>query len=292
MFVCLNNWIGGNTVSMQELLMDVLHDSVPMIPFLFLTYLLLEYLEHHESYEYQRKLLSWKRFAPMFGAVLGIVPQCGFSVIASGLFVDGAISMGTLLAVFISTSDEAIPILIAHPDHAQLLPQVIMVKFFLAIFVGYLTDFLLRAHYHNGNEELKVERCSCEDDHGSILHNAISRTLRIFLFVFVVDLLLSGLITFIGEDRLSTLLLDQSFLQPFFAALIGFIPNCAASVILAQLYVSSVISFGSLIAGLVSSAGLGLMVLLKVDKQKKEVFLILGSLFLTAFLFGSLLQFF
>lgn len=276
---------------MEELIMYVLHDSVPMIPFLFLTYLLLEYLEHHESYEYQKKVLTLKRFAPIFGALLGMLPQCGFSVIASGLFVDGAISMGTLLAVFISTSDEAIPILIAHPEHAQLLPQVLLLKLLLAVFIGYLVDFLLKGHYHNGLEEVQVARCSCEDAHGSILHNAIARTIRIFLFVLIVNFLLSGLIAFIGEERLSTLLLDQSFLQPFFASLIGFIPNCAASVILAQLYVSEVISFGSLMAGLISSAGLGLMVLIKVDKHKKEIGAILGILFLTAFVFGSLLQF-
>lgn len=277
---------------MQDLLMDVVHDSLPMLPFLFITYFVLEYIEHHESFRYQRRALTFKRFAPLFGALLGIVPQCGFSVIASGLFVDGAISMGTLLAVFISTSDEAIPILIAHPDHAQLLPQVILIKLILAIIVGYLTDIFLQRHYHNGSEELKLTRCSCEDEHGSILHNAIARTLKIFFFVFVVNFILSALIDFIGEERLSALLLDQSIFQPFFATIIGCIPNCAGSVILAQLYISNVISFGSLVAGLVSSAGLGLLVLLKVDKHKKEVLAIIIILFLSAFLSGSLLQFF
>lgn len=277
---------------MEEILIDILHDTLPMLPFLFITYLVLEYLEHHESYAYQRKLLSLKRFGPIFGSLLGIIPQCGFSVIASGLYVDGVVSLGTLIAVFISTSDEAIPILIAHPDHASLLPKVIVVKFVIALLVGYVVDVCLR-HYHRGSKEILPHvHCSCEEDHGSIFKNAIARTIKIFIFVFIVNFLLSILISYIGEERLSSLLFEQSIFQPMLAALVGFIPNCAASVILAQLYISDVLSFGALVAGLISSAGLGLMVLLKVDHNKKEVICILCILFLSAFLSGTFLQLF
>lgn len=273
-----------------ELLDEVIHDSLPMLPFLFITYFLLEYLEHKNSFDMKGRLLSLRRYGPLFGAVLGIIPQCGFSVIASGLYVDGAISIGTLLAVFISTSDEAIPILLAHPQEAKLLPIIILIKLVIAIIVGYLVDIFLMKHHHRGSIASHEYACSCDEEHGSVVKNATIRTLKIFLFVFVVNFLLTALITWIGEDQLSRLLFGQSYLQPFFAAIIGFVPNCAASVILAQLYISSIVSFGSLLAGLISSAGLGLMVLLKVDKNRKEVCFILLILFLTAFVSGSLLQ--
>lgn len=278
-------------MDMNEIILEVMHDSIPMLPFLFLTYLLLEWLEHREHHNTQRYLLSLQKVGPIFGAVLGILPQCGFSVIASGLYVDGAISLGTLIAVFISTSDEAIPILIAHPDHASLLAKVIVLKIVLAMIVGYLVDLVLQRRHHSKSQKAHEFHCSCEVNHGSIWKNALVRTLKIFVFVWVVNFLLTTLIALIGEDQLGAILLEKSFLQPFFATLLGFLPNCAASVILAQLFILDMISFGALMAGLISSAGLGLMVLLKVDKNRKEVGMILLILFLSAFLSGTLLQF-
>lgn len=278
---------------MIDVLMDTIHDTLPMLPLLFLTYLVLEYIERREAFDMQRKLLSLRRFGPLFGSLLGIIPQCGFSVIAAGLFVDHAISLGTLIAVFISTSDEAIPILIAHPDHASLLPSVIAIKFFLALIIGYLVDiFVQKTTFLSEQKDLSPLACHCEEHTHSLWKDACYRTLKIFLFVFVVNFLLSGLIVMIGEDHLASMLLEKSLFQPLLAAMVGFIPNCAASVILAQLYISDVVSFGSLIAGLMTSAGLGLMVLLRMDANKKEIIKILMIMLLSAWLCGTLLQIF
>lgn len=278
---------------MIDVLIETIHDTLPMLPLLFLTYLVLEYIERKEAFDMQRKLLSLKRFGPLFGAILGIIPQCGFSVIAAGLYVDRAISLGTLVAVFISTSDEAIPILLAHPDQASLLPNVILVKLALALFVGYLVDIIGRnSAFLKKQGEFKPLSCSCKSHEHALWKDALYRTMQIFIFVFVVNFLLSGLIELIGEEHLGAILLEQSFFQPLLAAILGFIPNCAASVILAQLYVEGVVSFGALTAGLVTSAGLGLMVLLRMDTDKKEIANILFILLLSAWISGSILQLF
>lgn len=276
---------------MIDVLMETIHDTIVMLPLLFLTYLLLEYVERKDAYDTQRKLLSLRRFGPLCGAFLGVIPQCGFSVIAAGLYVDKAISIGTLIAVFISTSDEAIPILLAHPDQVSTLPLIIGIKVIVAICVGYGVDRLIGQRKLKGiAHKDETLACSCSTHEHSLWKDALIRTLKIFLFVFVVNFLLTMLITVIGEDRLGSLLLEKSMIQPLLAAILGFIPNCAASVILSELYVSGVVSFGALTAGLISGAGLGLMVLIKSDRDKKELLYILLILLLSAWLSGTILQ--
>lgn len=278
---------------MSELLQDVLHDAIPMLPFLFVTYLLMEYLEHKGNEKFQHGLEHAKRFGPILGAAFGVIPQCGFSVLASGLYMNQTITLGTLLAVFISTSDEAIPILIAQPKQFTTLIYVIIVKVIIAIFVGYLVDAMVKSHHMKTSHPLHDIHADCEEEekeHG-IVYIAFVHTIKIFLFIFVVNLLLSLLIHYVGEASLKQVLAQGSILQPILAALTGFIPNCAASVILAQLFMDGVISFGSLTAGLITSAGLGLLVLFKMYDNKKDIARILLILFVSATASGILLQF-
>ena len=280
---------------MLDVMEDVLHDALPMLPFLFITYLLMEYLEHRGNERLTKGLENARRLGPVIGAVFGVIPQCGFSVLASGLYMNGTITLGTLLAVFISTSDEAIPILVSQPDQFSTLISVILVKLVIAIIVGYLVDSLVKNHHLKKNHPLKDIHGDCEkeeEEHHGIVYIACIHTIKIFIFVFAVNLLLSFLIYFAGEDTLASFLVDGSVLQPILAAFVGFIPNCAASVILAQLYMDSVISFGSLTAGLITSAGLGLLVLLRMYDNKKDIIRILGILFISAAVSGILLQMF
>lgn len=280
---------------MNEIIADILHDSLPMLPFLFLTYIFMEYVEHKSSDTFKKRLEKTRTLGPLLGAILGIVPQCGFSVLASGLYMNNSISLGTLISVFISTSDEAIPILIAQPKQIPMLLMVILVKLFVAIFVGYFVDILVRKRHlhqkhpiHNPHVE-----CNSEDKHShSILYIAFIHTIKIFTFVFVVNVLLSIFIHYVGKDTLSYMLASGSMLQPVVASFVGFIPNCAASVLLAQLAMEGVITFGALCAGLITSAGLGLLVLLKMYDNRKDILRILCILFLTAILTGSILQLF
>lgn len=280
----------------QEIINDVFHDTLPMLPFLFLTYVLMEYLEHKGNDKFKKQLERVKKLGPLVGALLGIVPQCGFSVLASGLYMNNSISLGTLIAVFISTSDEAIPILVAQPNQLDTLLLIIFIKLCIAIFVGYLIDILVKTHHLRQNHPLHNIHEECEketkEEHHSIVYIAAIHTLKIFVFIFVVNFLLSTFIHYIGKDTLSSILVNGSFLQPILAALAGFIPNCAASILLAQLYMDGVLSFGALSAGLITSAGLGLLVLLRMYDNKKDIIRILLILFLTAVTSGILMQWF
>ena len=279
---------------MLELLEDVLHDAIPMLPFLYITYLLMEYLEHKGNAHFTRILENTRKLGPILGAILGVIPQCGFSVLAVGLYLNGTITVGTLLAVFISTSDEAIPILVSQPKEFNTLIGVIVVKLIVAIIVGYLVDTMVRHHQLKQNHPIKNIHADCEkeeEEHG-IFYIAFIHTMKIFVFVFVINFILSYIMDAIGQDTLRMFLANGSIIQPAFAAIAGFIPNCAASVILAQLYLDQVISFGSLTAGLITSARLGLLVMLKMYDNKKDIIRIMLILFMSAVVTGILLQLF
>ena len=279
---------------MLELLENVLHDAIPMLPFLYITYLLMEYLEHKGNAHFTRILENTRKLGPILGAILGVIPQCGFSVLAVGLYLNGTITVGTLLAVFISTSDEAIPILVSQPKEFNTLIGVIVVKLIVAIIVGYLVDTMVRHHQLKQNHPIKNIHADCEkeeEEHG-IFYIAFIHTMKIFVFVFVINFILSYIMDAIGQDTLRMFLANGSIIQPAFAAIAGFIPNCAASVILAQLYLDQVISFGSLTAGLITSAGLGLLVMLKMYDNKKDIIRIMLILFMSAVVTGILLQLF
>ena len=278
---------------MLEIIMDTLHDILPMLPFLYITYYLMEYLEHHTTERFKQRLESAKQFGPLIGAVLGIVPQCGFSVLASGLYMNKSITLGTLIAVFVSTSDEAIPILISQPSQFPVLLKVIIMKVVVAIIAGYSIDFLIKRKYirqyhtlHNIHETCERERVQ----HHTLAYIACKHTIKILVFIFVVNVVLSAGISYIGSERLGAILASGSIFQPMIAAFVGFIPNCAASVILVQLSMEGILSFGALCAGLITSAGLGLLVLFKMYDNKKDILRIMGILFIVAILSGSLLQ--
>lgn len=277
---------------MNEILHEVVHDTLPMIPFLFITYLLMEFIEHRTNDQFQKKIKNARKLGPFVGSLFGIVPQCGFSVLASGLYINRTISLGTLVAVFISTSDEAIPILIAQPSQFDTLLKVIVIKLIVAIFVGYLVDFLIKNHRITQAHAIKDVHEHCHDEkQKSIFYIALIHTIKIFVFIFVVNFLLSTFIYYIGEERLASLLAQGSLWQPIIAAFVGFIPNCAASILLATLYMDGVISFGALCAGLITSVGLGLLVLLRMYDNKRDILRILSILFISAIVCGTILQY-
>lgn len=265
-----------------DIILDTLLDSVKMLPFLFGAYLLIEFLEHKASDKLQNALSKSGNHGIVVGAILGTVPQCGFSVAAANLYSGKVITLGTLIAVFISTSDEAIPVLLSSPGNAGVLLKLIIAKIVIALIAGFLVDFVLKARHIQENEpELQdhnvlCHHCGCE--HG-IIRSAIKHTVSIFLFILLVSFVLNGLITWIGQDTISKVLLTDSVFQPFIAALIGLIPNCAASVMLVQLFLAGSLSFGSVVAGLCTGAGIGLAVLFRANRNWKKNLLILLLLY-------------
>lgn len=272
---------------MQEIIQDTLADSLPMLPILFIAYLLLEIYEHHGNSEKEYGYL--RKYGPIFGAFLGVFPQCGFSVVAATMFLNGRITIGTLLSIFIATSDEAIPILLSNPDVYESIFALLLVKIIVGITVGYLVDNLFRSYkiYH-GSYKLK-EQATC-DVHENVVMTAIKHTLKIFAFVLIVNFILTLILSQIGEDTLSTILLSHTPFQPIISGIFGFIPNCAASVVLTQLYIAGVLSFGALSAGLITNAGLGLLILIRYRIEKRYLLFIIIVLFMSATITGMLLS--
>jgi hypothetical protein len=268
---------------MWEFLEDALMDSLKMLPFLFTAYLTLEYIEHKSS---DKLVEGLRKFGVVGGAVLGSVPQCGFSVAASNLYAGRIISAGTLAAVFISTSDEAIPILLSSKADFKLILSLIAVKIVLAAMAGLMADSVFAGLFKVKIKEgiaSSIHRhvctdCGCHGEEG-ILKPALKHTVNIFIFLFFTNLFLNFLIGLAGEENLSEM-----------AGMIGLIPNCAASIILTRLYIEGSISFGSAIAGLSTGAGAGLLVLFRMNRNIKENVKIISYIYVFSVLAGFLIQ--
>lgn len=276
---------------MLEMLLDALIDTAKMLPFLFGAYFLLEYIEHKAGHLLSDKLLALGGFAPVGGALISCVPQCGFSVAAANLFSGRLITTGTLIAVFISTSDEALPILIASGQSFLLIMQILLFKVLIGITAGILIDLFIKKRF-SSNQASGISHSDCHNT-GSIwgvFFAAFKHTLYIALFIFVFLFIINILISFIGTDNLSAFLMTGHFLQPILAALIGLIPNCLPSVLLTQLYISGTLTFGSLMAGLITSAGLGPIFLFRMNKNIKQNIMILLCLYIIGAAIGMLLQ--
>lgn len=255
---------------MVEIILDAALDTLKLLPFLYLTYLVLEFIEQRAEAGSVRLVRQSGLWGPFVGAALGIVPQCGFSASASNLFAQRLISAGTLIAVFLSTSDEMLPIMISRAVGAGTILKILGVKLLAGIAAGILADKLFRLCRHEGetvdlHELCEEENCGCEE-HG-IFVSALLHTVQIAGFVLIINLALGLLLHFIGEENLSSLILNKPVVGPVISALVGLIPNCAASILITELYLSGAMTAGSLIAGLLSASGVGLLVLFRVNRR-------------------------
>ena len=274
----------------MDLFLDVLSesfvDTVKMLPFLFLAYLFIEYVEHRHGERIEAVLESSGRWGAIPAALLGCVPQCGFSAIASNFYASRVISLGTLIAVFLATSDEAVPLLVSMPAYWDKLVLLMVIKVLYAIAVGLVLDFVLRGvlpRSLRGGYTGNADEIDCHETHDDeeghqrpIWQAALRHTLEIFAFIFLFSVLFGLIVEGVGEDVFADFLGQMGFFQPVFSALVGLIPNCAASVLLTQLYVEGALRFSSLVAGLCTGAGVGLAVLWRANPLWKQNLFITG----------------
>ena len=273
-----------------HILLHGLLDSLKILPFLFLTYLLMELLEHKAGDKVQHIIVKAGRAGPAIGGLLGLVPQCGFSTALAGFYAGRVVTPGTLLAVFLATSDEMLPIFISTETvSAGQILTVLALKLGIAMAVGFIVDLILgkRIEKPHLDELCEEENCHCEK---GILRSALHHTLHIFLFVLIINVLLTGAFELIGEENISIAINSVPILGTVLSALIGLIPNCAASVAIATLWTKGVISGGAMLAGLLTGAGAGLLVLFRTNKHIKENLLLLATLLGCGVLFGCLLD--
>ena len=275
---------------------EFLLDNLLLLPFLFVTYLVLEILEARAGGALERSLGRTRRLGPLFGALAGAVPQCGFSAAAASLYSGGVITAGTLIAVFLSTSDEMVPIFLSSAVPAGTIGRILLAKFVIALVSGITIDAGSRAarrwvhadkHIHDLCER---EHCGCGDEEGGIFRSALVHTLKITLFIFIISLILSLLVGFLGEDAMASMFSGAPLAGTVIAALIGLIPNCAASVAVTQMYLGGILTTGQLMAGLLTGAGVGLLVLFRTNAHHRENLAILAALFALGVFWGSLID--
>ncbi|MBO4893949.1 MAG: arsenic efflux protein [Clostridia bacterium] len=258
---------------MKDVIIDTLIDNLKLLPFLFLTYLLMEYIEHKTGEKAEAAIRRAGKIGPLAGGVLGIVPQCGFSASASGFYAGRVISLGTLIAVFLSTSDEMLPICISHQAGIAVIAKILAFKAVAGIVLGFLTDAVMRLLKKGKKPEAihclcENDDCHCEEE--GIIRSALHHTVKIAAFILIITFALNTAIHFIGEENLGRLFVDIPVLSSAVAGLVGLIPNCAASVVITELFLQGVISTGAMLSGLLTGSGIGLLVLFRTNRNIKE----------------------
>ena len=275
---------------MIDIILETLLDTLKLIPFLFLAFLIIESIEHKLNNKNKIILKKSKKYGPVLSSILGIIPQCGFSVMATNLYTTRIITLGTLIAVYLSTSDEMLPILISKNTEPNIIIKIILIKVLFAIIYGIIIDFIISKIKRDEKENYEIckeEHCHCE--HG-ILKPAIKHTLNISLFILAINFIINIIFTYIGEDFLSKIFLKNTLFGPVITSLIGLIPNCGASVILTELYLNNAINLSSLISGLLTGSGTALIVLFKNNKCIKENISIILLLYVLGALSGIIIE--
>jgi len=274
---------------MLDVIIETLVDSLKILPFLFLTYLLIEYMEHKAGSKINNALKKSNGVkGPIIGSILGLLPQCGFSVSAANLYAGRVISLGTLISVFLATSDEMLPILIINGASLALIAQILAIKLIIGMIAGIVIDIFIKKSVEDKIHDICEEtHCHCEK---GILRSAIKHTLSIFFFIIIISFVLNITVDIIGVENLSVGIMQNKFIGPVIAMLIGLIPNCVATVFITELYLSGSILIGSLFAGTLMSAGVGFLVLFRVNKNIKENIKIIEIMSIISIIVGILIN--
>ena len=278
---------------MKEVILDSLIDTLKLLPYLLITFILLEFIEHKLSKKQENILIKNKKYGPLLGGILGGLPQCGFSSMASSLFSSRVITMGTLIAVFLSTSDEMLPIMISEKIDPILIFKIVGFKVLIGIIIGFIIDLIYKKKLEEKekiSENCDHEHCNCT--HDGVIISSIKHTLKIGLFILIANLVIGLIIDKVGEDNLSNLLVHKNIFGYFISSLIGLIPNCAGSVVITEVYLADVISVGTMLSGLLTGSGLGILLLFRENNNIKENISILSIIYIIGVVIGIIVDIF
>lgn len=276
---------------MIDIILDTLIDSLKLLPFLFIAFLIIELIEHKLNKQTKELVSKSGKVGPLIGSLLGLFPQCGFSVMATNLYVTRIITLGTLISIYLATSDEMLPIMLSQKIAFIEIVKLLGIKFICGIIWGFIIDLLLnkKSKKENINYEICDEdHCNCHEE--GVIKSTLIHTLKTLLFIMLVSFLLNILLYFIGEDNLSKLFLKNSIFGPFISSLLGLIPNCGSSIVITELYLNGAISLGSAMAGLLTGSGVALLVLFKGNKDIKENVTILSLLYGLGVISGIIIE--
>ena len=281
---------------MLEIIEDTLIDAIKLLPFLFITYLIMEYIEHKMGEKTKNTIKKSGKLGPIIGSILGIFPQCGFSVSATNLYAGRVITLGTLIAVYLSTSDEMLPIFISEAVSPIIILKILGIKLIIGMIAGSLMDLIINVFNKNKQKEddneighmCEEEHCHCDEN--GVFKSALKHTLNIFLFIILITFIINIVVYFVGEETIASWILNKPVIGSMITSLIGLIPNCAASVIITNLYLENVISLGSMIAGLLTGAGVGLAVLFKTNNKLKENIGIVALVYIIGVIVGMIIE--
>ena len=269
-------------------------ESIGLLPFLLITYLIMEVIEDKIGEHAQAFVQTSGKLGPVVGGILGAFPQCGFSAAAASLYAGHVITRGTLIAIFLSTSDEMLPIMISNKVPMDMIFRVLGMKVVIGIIGGFLVDILLHIirkqprHHVDIHHMCDHDHCHCEE--GSVVKSAVIHTLQIFLFILLIIFAFNFVIELVGEESLSNFILNQPMLGSLVTGLVGLLPNCASSVVITQLYLDGAMSLGAMMSGLLVGAGVGLVVLFKTNDSMRENLELTGMLYAIGVVAGVLID--
>lgn len=275
---------------MKDIIIDTLVDALKILPFLFITFLLLELLEHKLNNKTKNVISKSGKVGPIIGSLLGIIPQCGFSVVATNLYITRVISLGTLFSIYLSTSDEMLPIMLSQNVNFKTILIVILIKIITGMLFGFVMDLVIRKNNKNKYDYHICEEEHCHCDHG-IVKSSLKHTFNILIFIIGVSFILNVIFLYCGNDLISKIFMKDTMFGPFLGSLVGLIPNCGASVILTEMFLKGAINLGTCMAGLLTGSGVALLVLFKSNKNIKENLCICLTLYLIGVLVGIFIEF-
>lgn len=272
---------------MIDILNDTILDIIKILPFLFIAFLIIELIEHKLSKKGHTILKESNKYGPFIGSILGIIPQCGISVIATNLYITRIITLGTLISIYLSTSDEMLPILIANKTSINIILKILLTKFIIGVIFGCIIDKIIKTKRNNNYHICQEQSCHCEK---SIMKSSIIHTIKTTIFIFIITLIINTIFYYFGKEYIQNILKNKNTITIFITSIIGLIPNCGPSIIITQLYIDHILTFSTTISGLLASSGIGILILFKNNKNIKENIKIISLLYITSVITGIILE--